>query len=90
MLNLVISLKKNKKFFKKDRNGLQKFFKKNFSKRQPDPFVRCIRGVVHPYTDTQISQILSLFFVISEKKRTFVFRYNGCIRIGIIIKIFAL
>ena len=28
----------------------QKNFKKNFSKRQPDPVIRCIRGVVHPYT----------------------------------------
>ena len=23
---------------------------KNFLERQPYPFVRCIRGVVHPYT----------------------------------------
>ena len=69
---------------------LEKFFKKNFLERQPDPFVRCIRGVVHPYTHTQISKILSFFFDNSGKKRTFVFRYNGCIRIGLIIKIFAL
>ena len=41
---------KNKKFFKKDGNGLQKFFKKNFSKRQPILSHPCIRGVVHPYT----------------------------------------
>ena len=31
---------------------LEKFFKKNFSKRQPDPVAMCIRGVVHPYTTT--------------------------------------
>ena len=29
---------------------LEKFFKKNFLERQPDPVAMCIRGVVHPYT----------------------------------------
>lgn len=54
----------------------RKFLEKNFLKRQPILSHPCIRGVVHPYTTTQISQILSLFFDISEKVRIFALRYN--------------